>query len=237
MERLQKIMSQAGLGSRRDNELLIESGRVKVNGQVAKPGTKADPAVDRIEVNGKLLTFQKQIYIMLHKPRGVLTSNEDELEQGRQTVRDLVQVRGHLYPVGRLDRQSEGLILLTNDGEMAHKLTHPRFGHEKYYRAIVEGVPSEETLNKWREGVLLDDKVTAPAGVELIAKNKSHSELHIILQEGRKRQIRRVAAMLGHPVQRLLREGLGPLQLGDLPPGQWRYLTDREIQLLKRVKR
>ncbi|MCZ7666112.1 MAG: pseudouridine synthase [Chloroflexi bacterium] len=133
-DRLQKLMSQAGVASRRESETLIRDGRVRVNGNIAKIGDKADPAKDRIEVNGRLLSFSpsdKHLYIALNKPKGVLSSTEDELNQGRRTVRDLIDLPGHLYPVGRLDKQSEGLMLTTNDGQLAHRLTHPRFGHEK----------------------------------------------------------------------------------------------------------
>ncbi len=233
-ERLQKLMAQAGLGSRRHNEALIRAGRVRVNGRVAKLGDQADPQRDRVEVDGKPLRFDPLVYIMLNKPKGVLSSTEDELEQGRQTVRDLVDVPGHLYPVGRLDRQSEGLILLTNDGKLAHRLTHPRFGHEKVYNVVVEGHPSAAVLQQWSAGVELDGKPTIPADIQLIERMKDSTRLRIVMREGRKRQIRRVAALLGHPVRHLLRQQIGPLKLGKLRPGQWRKLTPREVQALKR---
>lgn len=234
-ERLQKLMARAGLGSRRANEKIIRQGRVRVNGRVATLGDKADPEVDDVTVNGEPLTFEERLYIMLHKPRGVLSSTEDDLEEGRTTVIDLVPHETHIYPVGRLDKPSEGLILLTNDGKLAHRLTHPRYEHEKVYEITVEGQPKVAVLELWRQGVLLDGKMTAPAGVEVLNLGKESTDLRITMHEGRKRQIRRVAAMLGHPVQRLLRTHIGPLALGDLPPGQWRHLTPAEVRALKKA--
>lgn len=241
-ERLQKLMARASLGSRRSCEEIISAGRVTVNGLIARLGDKADPARDRIEVDGQPLFSQvnpvdesPHIYIALNKPRGVISSLEDELEAGRTTVRDLVEidVAQHIYPVGRLDKQSEGLILMTNDGELAHHLTHPRYGHEKVYYVTVEGNISDRALDQWRRGVMLDDRITAPAPIEIVERGKDKMEIRIILREGRKRQIRRIAAALGHPVQRLVRERIGPLSLGELKPGQWRYLTEREVEQLK----
>jgi 23S rRNA pseudouridine2605 synthase len=232
-ERLQKLMAAAGLGSRRANEALIRAGRVRVNGQVARLGDKADLDTDTITVDGKPLAADKPVYVMVHKPRGVLSSTEDELEQDRPTVRDIVPLPGHLYPVGRLDKPSEGLILLTNDGHLAHRLTHPRYEHEKVYEVALEGAIGDEALEEWRRGVLLDGKPTAPATVELLERRPGQTLLRITLREGRKRQIRRIAAAFGHPVTRLLRTHIGPLALGDLPPGQWRHLIPAEIDALQ----
>jgi pseudouridine synthase len=234
-ERIQKLMAQAGLGSRRHNEDLIREGRVKVNGRVAHLGQKADPATDKLEVDGKVLDLEKDkaIYIALHKPKGVLSSLEDELEEGRTTVRDLIDVEGHLYPVGRLDRQSEGLILMTNDGELAHKITHPRYGHKKIYEVTLEGNIPPEAIIQWQQGVMLDDKRTAPARIENIRRQGGTTRLQLVMREGRKRQIRRVAAQLGYPVQRLIRQQIGPLKLGDLAAGTWRHLTADEVKRLK----
>jgi pseudouridine synthase len=236
-EKLQKIMSRAGLGSRRQNETLIAEGRVRLNGRVAQLGDRADQTKDRIEVDGKLLRFPKFIYIKLYKPKGVLSSTEDELEKGRQTVRDLVDLPGHLYPVGRLDKQSEGLMLLTNDGELTHYLTHPRYGHQKVYRVAVEGRPPFAVLQQWQEGVELDGQQTAPAAIEVIHQQKDHTWLQITMGEGRKRQIRRVAAMLGYPVTKLVREEIGPIKLGDLKPGKWRHLSEQEVKQLQTTVR
>jgi pseudouridine synthase len=234
-ERIQKLMAQAGLGSRRECEKLIANGRVTVNGRRATLGDKADPTTDTIVVNGRTIKplQTEQIYVALHKPKGVISSLDDELEEGRTTVRDLVPLLGHLYPVGRLDKQSTGLVLMTNDGDLAHKLTHPRYGHEKTYKVVVEGRISQEALAKWQEGVYLDGRKTIPAQITVIQQDVSFTRLEIVMREGRKRQIRRVANMLGFPVTQLVREKIGPLTLGSLKPGDWRHLTDKEVAALK----
>lgn len=234
-ERLQKILARAGYGSRRACEELIRQGRVLVNGQVAQLGQKADPDRDRITVDGKPVKTQRtHTYIVLHKPRGVLSDEGDG--SGRlPTVRELVPLPGHLFPVGRLDLRSEGLILLTDDGELANQLTHPRYAHEREYLVLVEGEPSEETLEQWRRGVFLDGRLTAPAQVAIAGREEGKTWLQVILREGRKRQIRRVGAMLGHPVLRLIRVRIGTLRLGDLQPGEWRALTPEELQELRRA--
>lgn len=237
MERLQKLMAQAGLGSRRANEELIAAGRVRVNGRVAKLGDKADPGRDRIEVDGRPLAAlaERPIYIALNKPRGVISSLEDELEEGRTTVRDLIDVPGHIYPVGRLDKPSEGLMLMTSDGQLAHRLTHPRFGHEKEYDVTVEGSISDAALEQWQRGVELDGRQTAPARIRLVERRQDQTRFKIILREGRKRQIRHIAADFGHPVQRLVRERIGPIRLGNLRPGKWRHLTAQEVRTLQQI--
>lgn len=245
-ERLQKLLARANLGSRRSCETIIAEGRVTVDSRVAVLGDKADPAINRIAVDGRPLVISRQqgdeealIYIALNKPRGVISSLEDEMEEGRTTVRDLIQIDNaiHIYPVGRLDKPSEGLVLMTNDGELAHRLTHPRYGHEKVYIVTVEGSISDKVLEQWRRGVMLDGRITAPAPIEVIAREVGSTKLRIILREGRKRQIRRIAAALGHPVRQLIRERIGPLTLGDLKPGQWRYLSEQEVsQLLRSVE-
>jgi pseudouridine synthase len=238
-ERIQKLMAQAGLGSRRACEKLIDAGKVRVNGRTAKLGDKADPNTDKIEVNGrpiKLLRNQEEyIYVALNKPKGVLSSLEDEMQQGRRTVRDLVRLPGHIYPVGRLDKQSMGLMLMTNDGNLAHKLTHPRYGHEKTYRVTIEGKIDEETLNQWRRGIYLDGRKTIPATIKIINQGPNFTLLEIIMREGRKRQIRRIANMLGFPVTHLVREKIGPIALGNLKPGEWRNLSRGEIAALKKA--
>lgn len=238
-ERLQKLMARAGIGSRRESEEIIADGRVTVNGAVAKVGDKADPMRDAILLDGRPIHVpgDSHIYIALNKPRGVISSLEDELEEGRTTVRDLVDIDPaiHIYPVGRLDRPSEGLILMTNDGELAHRLTHPRYGHEKVYEVTVEGQIPDTIIDQWRRGVMLDGRITTPAPIEVLERGTYKTWLRIILREGRKRQIRRVAAALGYPVHKLVRLRIGPVELGDLPAGKWRYLTDREVSELRRV--
>lgn len=231
--RLQKLLAQAGYGSRRKCEILIASGRVFVNGKRAHLGQKADPERDRIEIEGIEIELASPIYIKLNKPKGVISSTTDELNQGRMTIMDLVPVSEHLYPVGRLDKQSEGLMLLTNDGALTHRLTHPRFQHEKVYEVIVDGKVSAEALKQWQRGIFLEGRKTAPASIDVLKQLPDRTKLLVRLREGRKRQIRKIAAQLGFPVKRLRRIQIGPLKLGDLDPGEWRHLTNQEIEALK----
>ena len=240
-ERLQKVLAQAGVASRRKSEDLIREGRVVVNGQVVTElGTKVNPARDDIRVDGRRIhPAEGHLYVMLNKPQNVISAMEDR--RGRRALGDLVSLPRRLYPVGRLDLQSEGLILLTDDGELANLLTHPRYENEKEYEAWVNGEPTEETLQAWRQGVLLEGQTTAPASVQILARSGPGSSaatlLRIAMHEGRKRQIRRVAALLGHPVRELKRVRLGPLELGALEVGQWRYLTAGEVRSLEALKR
>jgi 23S rRNA pseudouridine2605 synthase len=231
--RLQKILAQAGYGSRRKCETLIASGRVFVNGKRAYLGQKADPRRDQIKIDGKGVELAEQIYIKLNKPKGVLSSTTDELKKGRKTILDLVQVSDYLYPVGRLDKQSEGLMLLTNDGALAHRLTHPRFQHEKIYEVTLEGSIPEEPLNQWRRGIVLESRKTAPASIEVLERLPYSTKLQVRLREGRKRQIRKIAAQFGYPVKRLVRLQIGPLELGNLAAGEWRHLTKKEVDALR----
>ncbi len=229
-------MAHAGIASRRECERLIEKGLVRVNGRIATIGDKADPDKDRIEVRGQVIhgdVQEEHIYVALNKPKGVISSLEDELGEGRRVVRDLVPVPGHLYPVGRLDKQSEGLILMTNDGNLAHKLTHPRYGHTKKYKVVIEGKISQEALQKRRRGMYLDGRKTAPAEVKIIQQGSNFTQLEIVMREGRKRQIRRISNMLGYPVTQLVREEIGPLKLGNLKSGDWRYLEAKEVEALQ----
>ena len=231
-ERLQKILARAGLGSRRSCEVLIEQGRVTVNGARAELGQRADPAHDRIAVDGQpLAAAEKLTYIMLNKPRGVVSSLAPQGE--RQTVRDLVPLDVRLYPVGRLDVDSEGLILLTNDGELADLLTHPRYEAEKEYRVLVKGSPDAERLEAWRRGVMLEGERTAPAQVTRAQPAPTGTWLRIIMHEGRKHQIRDIGLLLGIPVQRLIRVRLGSLRLGSLESGEWRRLKPGEVEELR----
>ncbi len=232
-ERLQKILAYAGYGSRRSCEDLISAGRVTVNGQVAHLGSKADIEKDQVKLDGKLVkppeTFQ---YIALYKPRGVLSTIS--APDPRPTVRDLVSVHGSLYPVGRLDVDSEGLILLTNDGDLANQLTHPRFGHEKEYRVLVARHPDEKQITAWRHGVVLEDGYhSAPAQVEVDIRSGKGAWLRVTMKEGRKRQIRDTCRQIGLPVVSIIRVRIGSLRLGTLKPGQWRALTANEVKGLK----
>ena len=235
-ERLQKVLAHAGVASRRKAEELIRQGRVTVNGRVVTQlGTKVNPDRDEIRVDGRRPQAAAQrVYLMLNKPRGVLSVMKDD--RGRRSLGDLVRVPYRLFPVGRLDLDSEGLILLTDDGELANLLTHPRYEHEKEYVVLVNGHPPEQTLEAWRRGVELDGKHTAPAQVVLVRQVGDSALLSIVLREGRKRQVRRVAALLGHPVRELRRVRMGPLDLRALEPGQWRYLTPKEIRELDSLK-
>ena len=234
-ERLQKILAQAGFGSRRDCEELILAGRVKVNGTVAIIGQKADPAVDKIVFDGSPVKAPEQkVYIALHKPRMVLSVVEAERDDTRKTVRDLVPVKERLYPVGRLDFDSEGLILMTNDGDLANELTHPSQGHEKEYRVLVARHPDEKQLATWRRGVVLEDGYkTMPAKVRLDGAAGKGAWLRVVMREGRKRQIREIGSLLGLPVVRIVRVRIGALQLGTLKAKEWRYLTAEEVAALK----
>ncbi len=232
-ERLQKILARAGYGSRRSVETLISSRRVKVNGQLAILGTKADSAKDDIQVDGMPIPKQPEfVYIALHKPRGVLSDVDPN--DPRQTVRDLVPVSGHLFAVGRLDFDSEGLILLTNDGELANRLTHPRYGHEKEYRVLVATRPDDEQLSTWRRGVVMEDGTrTLPARVTMEEPFGKGTWLRVVLKEGRKRQIREVGSRIGLPVARILRVRIGTLLLGNLKPREWRHLREDEVRALR----
>lgn len=234
-ERLQKLMAHAGLGSRRHNETLIRAGKVTVNGRVARLGDRGDLRKDDIRVDGKQLKIERKRYIMVNKPRDVISSTEDELGEGRKTVRDLVDIPGHLYPIGRLDKNSVGLILMTNDGDLAHQLTHPRYEHDKTYLVWVEGKPSVSTLQKWSRGVMLDDKMTLRCQVKVVQQESKRTHLKIVMREGRKRQIRKVAELLGHNVRHLERIKIGNVRLKGVDLGEWRDLSPKEILHLKRL--
>jgi 23S rRNA pseudouridine2605 synthase len=231
-ERVQKILAAAGYGSRRACEKLIEAGRVKVNGKVIHLGDQADPTKDSISVDGKLIrkTIEK-IYIALNKPKGYLS--DIDLNHPRPTVNDLIGISEPLFAVGRLDLDSEGLILMTNDGKMANRLTHPRYEHEKEYEVFVITQPDQEQLDIWRRGVVMEDGYrTLPAKVEVINNANNGTWLRITLKEGKKRQIRKVGSRIGMPVGKIKRVRIGPLKLGKLRSGEWRYLTEREVQKL-----
>jgi 23S rRNA pseudouridine2605 synthase len=233
-ERLQKILARSGFGSRRSCEEFIVAGRVRVNGQKAILGSKAELLKDTITVDGQALTKAEpaRVYIALHKPRRILSDIDHK--DPRPSVHDLVPDSKGLFAVGRLDFDSEGLILLTNDGELANKLTHPRYGHEKEYRVLVAKRPDEEQLSIWRRGVVLEDGYkTAPAAVTIEHEAGKAVWIRVILREGRKRQIREVGSRIGLPVQRIIRVRIGSLLLGDLKPGEFRKLTPHEVKTLK----
>lgn len=232
--KLQAVMARAGYGSRRACEQIIREGRVRVNGERAQLGLRIEPGADDVQVDGLPLRPEEEItYYVLHKPPGVLSSLESQ--GGWPTVIDLVRPTVRVYPVGRLDLDSEGLVLLTNDGELAQLLTHPRFQHEKEYRVLLDRMPNEDQVRKWRAGVELPDGgKTLPAAV---IREPGTRWLKVVLREGRKRQIRLTARALGLHVERLIRVRLANLELGDLNSGDWRELTKSEIMnLLSEVK-
>lgn len=232
-ERVQKILAAAGYGSRRSCEQIITDGRVRVNGKIIHIGDKADPISDEIRVDNKpIAIMQKKIYIALNKPRGYLSDIDEN--HPKPSVHDIVDVSEHLFSVGRLDLDSEGLILMTNDGEMANRLSHPRYQHDKEYEVFVISEPDQEQIEIWRRGVVLEDGYrTLPAEVDLLSKVNKGAWLRIILHEGKKRQIRKTGARIGLPVSRIRRVRIGTLKLGSLKPGEWRYLTEKEVNLLK----
>ncbi len=231
-DRVQKILSRAGFGSRRGCEAFIEEGRVTVNGKKIRLGAKADPAVDDIRLDGMPIGKpEKKVYIALNKPRNMLSL--DAPDDPRPTIFDIVKDERHLYPVGRLDYDSEGLVLLTNDGKLANRLTHPRYEHDKEYEVRVTRKPDDEQLAILRRGVVLEDGYrTLPAEVEVIKYTKSGAWLRVVLREGKNRQIRRMGARIGVPVRQIRRVRIGPVALGKLQPGHFRYLKPDEIQAL-----
>ena len=229
-DRLQKVLAQRGYGSRRLCEELIESGRVRVNGDVAVLGRRIDPEHDLVEVDGHYVGVRPDlVYYLLNKPPGVVTTAKDP--QGRRTVVELVPSEPRVFPVGRLDYDTEGLLLLTNDGELTNRLTHPRYGIEKEYLAEVEGIVSAGSVRKLRDGIELDDGITAPAKVS----QPDQGVLRIAIHEGRNRQVRRMCEAIGHPVRRLVRVRIGPLTDRRLQPGAWRELTSDELRSLEQA--
>jgi pseudouridine synthase len=232
MERLQKLLSQAGIASRRASEQLMLEGRVTVNGETIRElGTKADAAHDDIRVDGRRIRLpDRHIYLLLNKPRGYVTTRSDP--QRRPTVIDLIGVREYVYPVGRLDFDSEGLLILTNDGDLAAKLTHPRHGVARVYEARVAGTPDEHDLQRLRRGVVIDGERTGPADVQMVHR-RGGALLIIAIREGRNRQVRKMCDSIGHPVDQLRRVAIGPIRDAGLRVGQWRGLTESEVNRLR----
>ncbi|MGC6483921.1 MAG: pseudouridine synthase [Synechococcus sp.] len=232
-ERLQKLVAAAGLCSRRHAEKLLREGRISVNGRIAQLGDRAHPHRDRITIDGTPLSVQAPPrLLLLNKPRGVISSCQDP--QRRPVVLDLVpkNLRRGLHPIGRLDADSRGALLLTNQGELTLQLTHPRYAHTKTYRVWVRGRPSHAALDQWRRGIPLDQRLTQPAGVRALHHEAHRTLLEIALREGRNRQIRRIAELLGHPVLDLQRIAIATIALGFLQEGHWRELGKREWHAL-----
>jgi len=237
MERIQKILAHCGLASRREAERLIQEGRVTVNGTVVtKLGSQADPGKDKIKVDGKLIRQPSLLYYLFHKPTGLITSMRDP--QGRPSLGEWLEPlgkRGRLFPVGRLDFNSSGLLLLTNDGELAQRLTHPRYGIKRMYQVKLSACPSAQELALLRKGVRLDDGITASARVRVLKALKKNAWVEVEIHEGRYREVRRMFQALGYFVEKLIRVRFGPLQLGFLPPGEIRPLSPEEIKALKKA--
>jgi 23S rRNA pseudouridine2605 synthase len=239
--RLNKFLAHAGVCSRREADRFIAEGRVRVNDRaVEELGTKVDPARDKVEVNGRVVHAGKEeagtapLYILLYKPAGPVVTVKDPF--GRPTVMDLLpKLSARVYPVGRLDADSEGALLMTNDGELAHRLMHPRYGVRKVYEVRVEGEPSEEDLGKLRKGIFLEGRRTAPARVKVVRASGRRALLALEIHEGRKREIRKMFEALGYPVAGLLRVNFAGLTLEGLKPGQWRCLKRQEIERLRKL--
>lgn len=235
-QRIQKIIAMMGIASRRKAEELIISGRVLVNGKLATIGMKADPETDHIKVDGKLLTKpEPKIYLAFNKPRGVITSLSDP--EGRPTIMDCIKgVKYRVFPVGRLDYDTEGLILLTNDGDLAHAITHPSKKIPKTYLAKIKGLIDDAVVRKLAKGIKLEDGMTLPAKIKKLDQTENNSWLEITIFEGRKRQIRRMFETVGHPILKLKRVAINGIFLGDLKAGEYRYLKDDEIRHLRKIK-
>lgn len=233
-ERLQKMMAAAGIASRRASEELIADGRVTVNGEVAELGRKVDPATDVVLVDGERINIDPdRVYLVLNKPRGVVTTADDP--EGRPAVVDLVNLPQRLFPVGRLDMDTEGLLLLTNDGELAHALMHPSFEVERTYVALVPAPVRKKTLAELKEGIELEDGLARPRRVRVLEEERSKALLEVVMTEGRKREVRRMLGAVGLKVERLARVAYGGVELGDLRQGKWRFLTPAEIGKLHAV--
>jgi len=236
MERIQKILAKAGIASRREAERMVIEGRVSVNGKIVGTlGFKADPSKDRIKVDGKRLApFEPKVLLLLNKPRGYLSTVKDP--KGRPTIMDLLRnVKWRVYPVGRLDFDAEGLLLLTNDGDLAHRLSHPRFSIPKTYLVKVAGVPEEKKLIRLRRGVMLEDGGARAVSCSLIREREKNSWVQVVVTEGRNHLVKRMFSAIGHPVLKLKRVEYGPIQLKDLPFGQCRALTPEEVGKLRKI--
>lgn len=231
-ERLQKVMAAAGIASRRASERLITDGRVRVNGEtVTTLGVKVDPDSARIEVDGRRIRSQRRRYIMLNKPSGYITTMADE--RGRRSVADLVETSERVVPVGRLDRPTQGLLLLMNDGELANRIMHPRYGLAKEYLVLADGYPPPEVVEHLRDGIMIDGDRVMPEEVRPQRESRDGLLLKVVIHEGRNRIVRRMFEAVNYPVLRLVRTRVGPIQLGNLPRGAWRDLSDSELRLLR----
>lgn len=233
--RLQKFLAANGVASRRKSEELISSGRVKVNGNIiTEMGYKVDLDIDKISVDNKDIILQeRKVYILLNKPTGYVTTVSEQFN--RKKVTDLVDVPYRIFPVGRLDYNTSGLLILTNDGELTYKLTHPKFKVEKVYIAKVKGIPTKEALEAFENGLKIEDYITAPAKIKILKETNQHTLVEVRIREGKNRQVRKMCEAIGHPVVELKRIAMGRIHLGNLDVGNWRYFTEREIAYLKQL--
>lgn len=235
--RLQKFLAHCGIDSRRKCEKYIQEDRVKVNGKIIRElGYKINPDIDRVEFDDQLVSqFEDTVYIVLNKPMGYVTTVKDQFS--RKTVVDLISgVQERVYPVGRLDYDTEGLLILTNDGNITYHLTHPKHEIEKEYTALLKGIPSMSEINNFKKGLKIEDYITSPADFEIINIKKGNALVKIVIHEGKNRQIRKMCDSIGHPVISLKRVRIGKIHLEQLPLGAWRYLSNKEIDYLKNIK-
>ncbi len=233
--RLQKYMAKCGVASRRKSEEIIEAGRVSVNGQLVKEmGYKVKPGIDRVQVDGQNIYLEEdRVYLLLNKPRGYITSLKDDYNE--DLVIDLIDgVEERIFPVGRLDKDTSGLLLLTNDGDLTYKLTHPSFEVEKTYIALIEGIPNQEEITRFETGIELEEKVTAPSSFKILELENDKALVEIVIHEGLNRQVRRMCEAIGHSVIELKRLKFGPIDLGNLDLGKFRHLREEEVDLLKK---
>ncbi len=233
VERLQKYMARCGVASRRKCEDIILQGDVKVNGQVVTElGCKIDSEIDKVQVYDKKIKLEEnKVYIALNKPEGYVCTVKDE--RGRDTILDLVKVKERIYPIGRLDYDTSGLILLTNDGDIYNKIIHPREEKNKKYIATIKGIPTKYEMKKFNQGIDIGDYITAPAKIEMLSFQNGNAKVSIVIHEGKNRQIRRMCEKINHPVINLKRVSVGKIHLGDLKIGKWRYLKDTEVEYLR----
>jgi 23S rRNA pseudouridine2605 synthase len=234
-ERLQKYMARCGVASRRKCEEIILLGKVKVNNKVVNElGYKIDADNDKVTVDNKLIKpEEKKVYIALNKPEGYVSTVKDE--KGRKTIIDLIKIEERVYPIGRLDYDTSGLILLTNDGDIYNKIIHPREEKNKIYIAIIKGIPSKEEIERFENGINIDGYITAKASFKVLKSNSDCSEVKIMIHEGKNRQIRKMCEAIKHPVLKLKRVQIGDIKLGDLPKGEWRFLNDNELNYLRNL--
>jgi len=235
LPRLQKVLAEIGLASRRPAEEMIRQGRVTVNGRAARIGEKVDPSRDHIKVDGRRVALpSEKLYLLLHKPKNTVTTLEDP--EGRPTVLSLVkEKRARLFPVGRLDYDAEGFLLLTNDGDLAHRLSHPSFRIPRTYRVKVKGKPSPEEIRKLSRGISLEDGPTAPCRITFLRETRENAWMEMTLREGRNRQVKRMWEKMGYPVLKLKRVSFAGLALGNLQPGEYRALGPKELEKIRRM--